>query len=315
MHPPPKDKDAKCYKNPVSKGHFAIKTSDLETELKKYLLEIKQVTFVKDKITQKNYSEVLNSFDIIISATGGRDPFPELIGNKYTEKHLSNGMTFTFTIKNNKTYKTSSIEKKVDNYAMQQRFRGFRTDHSTFYLGVQLGNSEIAKITEDSFEKLPASIKSTFHNALMKYEVEHLIDYSTIEISHFPITKRTASIAAGKYLNTQIYLVGDSVSTTHFFSGQGVNVGIESAIFLSTLLSSKQNSDEVMAQYNEKCKELSNKLTVMSNNVTVDMDELDKRCKKYTKAEIYDLAKQHNLIVENMSKREVCLSLLHIIKE
>jgi uncharacterized protein YgiM (DUF1202 family) len=84
---------------------------------------------------------------------------------------------------------------------------------------------------------------------------------------------------------------------------------------LSTLLSSKQNSDEVMAQYNEKCKELSNKLTVMSNNVTVDMDELDKRCKKYTKAEIYDLAKQHNLIVENMSKREVCLSLLHIIKE
>ena len=318
VHPPAKDKDAKCYKSPLSNGHFSIRTDKLEQILRADIEGLSNIDFVNEKVTDIDMLAEYD-FDILISASGGRDPLPEAIGNVYQSDYLSHAIIFNFKVNSpDSYYQTSTVSDKVKKYLAQHRFRGFRTTADSYYIGIQLGKSEADEITgtsdtdEIKFKDLPKRIKGAFNDALKKYEMTDDVRRKTIEVSVFPIYKRRATVYADYLasLDAEVYLIGDSLSTTHFFSGQGVNVGCESAL---TAIDAILDTNGI-EYYNDHAEEYILKLKDSSEQVTVDMDKLNKMCKEYTREEIYDIARENNLIPEGLTKRNVCLSLLHIDK-
>jgi 2-polyprenyl-6-methoxyphenol hydroxylase-like FAD-dependent oxidoreductase len=311
VYPPPKDVNAKCYLQPVGTGQIAVRTDTLEKVMYNYIKQYYQnVNIYKHKVDTFDIETIIDYYDIVVSASGGRDPFPELINNQYKEYPLSYGIVFNFDVSEHPIYKSSD---KKEDYLPQQRFRGFRSQEDTYYLGIQIGKREFNSIKDNNYENLPLSIKTAFENGLRKYKMNKQIDRAKIEHFSFPIIKREATVPSGLYKNKQIYLIGDSLSTTHFFSGMGVNIGFSSAIGLRDTLVSQKNILNNIKEYNKKAKEYIETLTKASKNVSINMDEMAKKCEQYTEKDIYQLAKQKNFPTGKMDKMNVCLSIIQSI--
>lgn len=85
------------------------------------------------------------------------------------------------------------------------------------------------------------------------------------------------------------------------------------AHLLVDLLGGNDN-DMMIKIYKKMAKEQIKEIAKWAKKSTIDVDKVDEMCKKYTKEEIYKLARKNKLVSENMSKREVCLSLEQILK-
>jgi ribosomal protein S9 len=281
--PPPLNKTAKCYLNKVDSGHFSIRTKTLESIFKKYILEKKlNINFINEKVSNNSITKIINKYNILISASGGNDPLPKLIRkNNYEENPLSYGIVFNFNVKKYENLKIFNAANK--NNKPQHIFRGFRTQRDTFYIGIQISKNDLERINEikkenynnlsnlEKFNKLPSRIKKFFYTALTKYQMNKQIIFDSIEFSAFEIIKKSAIIPAGIYNKKKIFLIGDSLSTTHFFSGQGVNIGFKSADYLTTIL---MNEDSIN-KYKNKANEYKQELTKASEIVRMIMNEID----------------------------------------
>lgn len=222
--------DAKCYINNSKNKALTIKIMDMENIFYEYIKEnLPDINLIK-----REYKDTKNKknkeYDYLISATGGRDNLGELIGNKYKKEHISNGMIITFDPKKHKIFKNENDElnKHIEKQLIQHRYRGFRSKKSNFYMGVQLGKNEIEELTnfveengKISYKNMSKNLSEIINNGLKKYEMED-IKKDTLEVSFFPIIRKYCTIPAGYINNSSIvFLVGDSLTTPHFFSGMG----------------------------------------------------------------------------------------------
>jgi len=341
VHNPEKAADAKCYVHETKDKYLSIRTMDIEMIFYEYIKEnLPKVKLFKRELSKSRtvLRDELKTYDYCISATGGRDKLGELIGNKYKKEKLSNGMIITFDPKRHKIYDNESeeMDKHVKKMMIQNRYRGYKSKRNNYYIGVQLGDNEIDELQkfveekgEITYKNMPEHLFIIIKNGLMKYEMEDNIKMNTLNVSFFPIIRKYSTVPAD-YINKKskdlpiIFMVGDSLTTPHFFSGMGVNSGFKMAYTLINLLKSKNNKDNnkdnnrdndmILKVYNKMAKQQITEIGKWAKIVSVDMDKVDDMCQKYTKKDIYQLAKHNKLVSENMSKREVCLSLNRIMK-
>ena len=333
------DTDGKCYQTPTSEGFFTMRTCDIEKIFYKHILDLSKSNASKSKSSKSNItlhkrklstSLDLSAFDFIISSSGGRDHLNTLIGNKYKKEYLSNALIVTFDpvgrSVNHKIFKqetdgVSTLKRSI--IQKQLRYRGYKSKKGNYYLGVQLGKKEIESLQtfveehgEITCKNMPKDLGAILKNAYMKYEIDG-IKCNTLSVSFFPIVRQTASVPVDFIKKSQslVFLLGDTLATPHFFSGVGVNSGFKVAYFLGNLLGETEDRQKIKRLYKKEAKEIQNFLAKMSRQVTVDMDQVDSMCEKYSKKEIYQLARKNYLFPENMSKREVCMSIGRIMLE
>jgi hypothetical protein len=281
---PPLNKDGKCYLIPVDLSQFSIRTKTLESIFKKYIYENKfNINFLNETVNNDNIDEIINNHNILISASGGNDPLPNKINTIYIEEPLSYGIVFNFNVKYYENFANKNNINLRNEQQQQHLFRGFRTQKDTFYIGIQINKNNYDKINEEinkdefknknnkqKFDLLPKNIKHIFYKALTYYKMNKQIIFDSIEFSIFPIIKKQTQKSAGIYNNKKIYLIGDSLSTTHFFSGQGVNIGFKSAIELIKILFNENSIDK----YNTIGNNLKSDLTYFSKLVTKKNNEM-----------------------------------------
>ncbi|MEX0598145.1 MAG: hypothetical protein WD512_16775 [Candidatus Paceibacterota bacterium] len=328
------DTDGKCYSKPTSEGFFTMRTCDIEKVFYNHISKkLTNVTLNKKKLPT---SLDLSKFDFIISSSGGRDHLNTLIGNKYKKEYLSNALIVTFDpksssrnrsgVKREGDYKVfdqeiddveSTLKRSVDQ--KQLRYRGYKAKKGNYYLGVQLGKSEIEslqKYVEENGEitckKMPKDLDVILKNAYKKYEIDG-IKCNTLNVSFFPIIRQIAGVPVDFIGQSLVFLIGDTLATPHFFSGVGVNSGFRAGYFLGNLLGQTHDRKKIKQIYKREAKDIQNFLAKMSHQVTVNMDQVDDMCEKYNKKEIYQIARDNYLFPENMSKREVCLSIGRIM--
>jgi len=317
------DSNGKCYKTPTSEGFFTMRTSTMEQIFYNHIRTKlrKNVTLVKQKLPT---NLDLTKYDYIISSSGGRDHLNQLIGNKYRKEYLSNALIVTFDPKNRKVFNqetdgVSTARRSVDD--KQLRYRGYKSRTGNYYLGVQLGKHEIEGLQsfvdqhgDITCKNMPPALDSILKNAFNKYEIDG-IKCKTLEITFFPIVRQIASVPVAFLKSDRVgsgplvFLVGDTLATPHFFSGVGVNSGFRAGYFLGNLLGQTGDRNFIKRKYTKEAKEIQNFLAKMSHQVTLNMDNVDLMCEKHNKEEIYKIAREHRLIPEGMSKKEVCLSI------
>jgi flavin-dependent dehydrogenase len=159
---------------------------------------------------------------------------------------------------------------------------------------------------------MPKDLDVILKNAYKKYEIDG-IKCNTLNVSFFPIIRQIASVPVDFIGKSLVFLIGDTLATPHFFSGVGVNSGFRAGYFLGNLLGQTQDRKRIKQIYKREAKEIQDFLAKMSHQVTVNMDQVDGMCEKYNKKEIYQIARDNYLFPENMSKREVCLSIGRVI--
>jgi hypothetical protein len=159
---------------------------------------------------------------------------------------------------------------------------------------------------------MPPQLNQVLNNAYKKYEIDG-IKCQTLQVSFFPIVRQIASVPVGFVgrgsHKSLVFLVGDTLATPHYFSGVGVNSGFRVGYFLANLLGQTDDPDEIKRIYTKEAKEIQQFLATISHQVTVDMDRVNLMCEKHSKEEIYQMAREHYLFPEGMSKKEVCLSI------
>lgn len=323
------DTNGKCYKKPTSEGFFTMRTNNIEQLFYNHIRKLPNVTLIATKLPT---NLDLKKFDFIISASGGRDHLNELIGNKYRREYLSNALIVTFDPKNRKVFDEETngiptLRRSVD--SKQLRYRGYKSKSGNYYLGVQLGKNEINELQnfvdqngDITCSNMPPMLDKILKNAYNKYEING-IKCQTLSVTFFPIVRQIATVPtdfikgrveAGKgktEKNPLVFLVGDTLATPHFFSGVGVNSGFRAVHFLGNLLGAGgggMSRNEIKRIYMKEAKAIQAFLATISHQVTLDMDQVNMMCEKYTKEEIYEIAKKHYLYPEGMSKKEVCLS-------
>lgn len=135
------------------------------------------------------------------------------------------------------------------NLKLQHRFRFFRQQDKKLYIGINLqkyeydnyyttfnsNNSNPEAIEETSKNK---NLKTIFDNivtiiavytGLAKEVIKKNIKINKKEFSVFPITISTTSPSFYKSDKENVYIIGDAVQNTHFFTGYGVNFGFQTA--------------------------------------------------------------------------------------
>ena len=343
VHNAEKASDAKCYKNKTLDGALTIRIMDLEYIFYNYIIKNQpSVKLIKSAFLETNTTKTSNKtakiskkdllyleqFDYLISASGDKDKLGQLINNVHKKEYLSNGLVITFDPKEHKVYQNENpiFNKHVKSQIIQHRYRGFSSKNNNFYIGVQLGNHEITELQKFIQEKgdithknMPNSLLNIINNGLKKYEMENVIKFNTLKVSFFPIVRKYSTIPSG-FIHKKssspsvVFMLGDSLTTPHFFSGMGVNSGIKTAFSLIDLLVTYDDNRDIIKLYNKIAKNQIKEIAKWARLSSVNMDRLDKKCQNYTKNEIYLLAKHNHLIPDNMSKREVCLSLNKKIK-
>lgn len=132
------------------------------------------------------------------------------------------------------------------------------------------------------------------------------INQCVISSSYFPIkVTRAKTVTDGRR-----FLIGDAAINTHFFTGSGLNLGIEIAntladLFLKLSLKNLTNQDMV-AEFNQS---IDKGATLIKNKVLevrTDFDTIKDKCQELHLDDLKIIAKSINLPYSYVNKNELC---------
>lgn len=223
VNPPRFDGDASCYEK-SSKNKLETTTfSQFEKSAKKYALSS------NIKFSQKHLTSLPDNFDIIMAADGSNSIAHNILETEQINKLKSYGLGVIFKSKPEIT--KSKYQKKINPEGHQDRYRGFRTKKEDSYLGIQIGKKDFELLSKTKITFLKDStveIQSIVKSGVQYYNFDTNMDDA--KIFTFPISIGYTLPAKTKTFDgTPIYLIGDSLIRSHFFSGSGLNIGILSA--------------------------------------------------------------------------------------
>lgn len=298
---------------------LAVKISKLEKELDKWIRKNTNIKIIKPIESMKLYANyiiadgVKHPYNILIGADGIHSIVrSKFFGNsEKLERVESYGLAIIFQTKNNnRVYRLSNSPNKKTK-ERQNRVRFFRQTDYSIYLALQLSPKEASQFTDT--RKIPESLKPVIKDYLKIYNVNIKckdINDCIVELALFPIDVYYAQKVVDD--KGRRFLVGDAAMNTHFFTGSGLNTGVEMFEQLSNYLFKTQTYSPQIARninikksytdyYNIKLHENKNKILETGLN----FDTIEKVCETKTIDELKDIAQKLGIPI-NLPKRELC---------
>lgn len=244
--PPSKDELARCYLDKLPLA--SVPTNILESSLLRYAQSI-GIPVIRPTTGSLNIIITPNSisvngqplqFDIVVGADG----YNSQIRSNMLESGVSSKVKpiYGFTITDRITvddmdgvYKhaTPSRIKTVAANLPQNAFRFFRTPYGLIYLGLLLNEREYQEIV--SSKQYPPWLIERINNVCRIVKVKKCIFPTPENSSIFKVDPIFSNIFS-RTDPFPVYLIGDSLANTNFFTGSGVNIGVAMAKSLTNLL-------------------------------------------------------------------------------
>lgn len=339
--PPPTDSLGRCYRDQNSKGTLllSVKISILEDALWNYAKSVGVIVHrpvaipgnnnVKDQILITDPR--LEMFDIIIGAGGRNDIVRDYLKIPIKETPISNAIIFTWTPEQNSTFHRQSRRRKSGS---QDRYRFFRSPDTNYYGTVQLSPKETKEIstlpTTGTIDMIESdSILRSFGSLLKFYNISpdelphHTDQKSEVNYTLVPVSLYNAEDYVGfKALpgnlsgHKKIFIIlGDAVLGVHFFSGTGVNSGINMAhvvteeiiTFLNETNASMEDMNDMFDVIRDEFDHYIDKALEKSINVVIPFRKVGK-CKNKTIKELRKMAKKYRYSgITTLPKHEMCM--------
>jgi flavin-dependent dehydrogenase len=266
--------------NTKNTNFISITTSVLENILTK-ISKKNKVKIINKEISLKDIHKLKKKSDFVLISSGKNEEFIKSISATYiNKKNIYNGLGVVFETKEDFSSSVPLLEHA------QHRYRLFATKKNTWYLGVN-GSKEDLNLNKDEIIK----------DAMLFYGIDKYKIKSSFEID-IPIYK------SSKYCSDNIFLIGDTGSGVHFFSGSGVNTGFTGVwIFLESILHKnpcvyfKKHITQLISETRKKMKPVFHEDTV-----------LDRLCAKYDVEELYEMLEEKNFPkrTELLNSNEIC---------
>lgn len=290
VFPPSKDRLARCYQTQVKTQNstcclhakqpskISIQTYRLEELLSTYAAEMGiEIIRPQDEDDELDIEYDLDGYQVIVDNYSY--PFDVLIGadglnSEVRRRILETEMipkspmayglainAFTSKEKLGGVFSSASEARiqNVMNEKAQHLTRFFRSQDGDYYLGFILSKEEYQKTKGKS--TLPPEIEKRIYNLCREVraqcQVDDILDFSSFEIVISRSKIVGDNLGFEEDLNKLVFLVGDAVLTTHFFTGIGVSVGFQTGVALSYYLYHfAKDGDDPIRPYLQYIKEM-----------------------------------------------------------
>ncbi len=324
--PPPFDRRGGCYKYAKTQL-MGITISELEKELLEYLKKKTTVTYIRPIKSQRlsvtlgeNVVSVADgnaiktySYDYLIGADGLHSQVRKtFFGEKNIDLLPETLYGLTMIIDVQKNVRIYDKDKKLPQLKKRQdRVRFFRQSNQSVYLAIALTPEEYVSFVEND-EKIPKKFIPIIKQYLKLFDIEcNDLNKCVKDMSYFPIRIFRAS----KFTDGKRFLLGDAAFNTHYFTGSGVNVGIDSAYQLANLLSqffkSEIDLEGLLTDYINMMDKGAKFITERVLEIRTDYTDLWDKCKKMPFNDLKQLAKLSDIPYSYFNKKELC----YLLKE
>jgi len=197
----------------------------------------------------------------------------------------------------------------------QNRYRGFRLpQHHQAYIGVQLLEQEYTTMTRNrskfpetrTMTQLPLTMQRAVLSAASFYGFHLPEDGREVSVSLFPISVPALHVFVARPHRTLALIIGDAAVGVHFFSGTGVNYGMEQALYVAQHLDvqapkafNTQNFSQLMRDYGHKAYDMGK--TLILSHVAFD------QCMHADRQTLQQHEAQTSFHFEGLDQREACL--------
>ena len=203
---------------------------------------------------------------------------------------------------------------------IQHRFRFFRQQHNNLYVGINIsaeeykeykaifGDTTSNKIQIDKNSdlfKYIATIVSVY-TGISEFIIKSLMSIEPGEFRIFSFELFTTSMAVYNKPNAHVYIIGDAVQNTHFFTGYGVNFGFQTAEKISAIIVNNKFSNAENIAYQTFINTQKSDIVNRVNAIKLDFS---KTC---TDAQIKELETSHpDIQLSKLPDKEKCYMLSH----
>jgi 2-polyprenyl-6-methoxyphenol hydroxylase-like FAD-dependent oxidoreductase len=325
--PPPMDRRGACFKFPKTQL-IGVNLNLIETELLKYINSKTQIKYIRP-VTMEKLKIELGDNEVVISENGpathfaydfliGADGLKSQVrktffGDKKVNLLPETMHGLTMIIKTDRNTRIYTQDKSLPQLKKRQdRVRFFRQSNQTAYLALALTPKEYQDFFDrGEKEMIPDKFKPTVRQYMRLFDIEceKDIDQCLLSMSYFPIQiTRSAEVTNGRH-----FLIGDAAVNTHYFSGLGINLGLNTADQLSRLLpqyiKNLISKTELIDSFDQKISQGADLVKNRVLEVQINYQSLADKCTEFSLAELKELARSVNIPVGYFAKKELCLLL------
>ena len=311
VKPPPLDQANRCYVTKGTRPFGSIIISELEKILKKYVLELHNITIINQEASNVNLSNAIGKYDHIVGVDGKQSVVRKFMGGTTTD-YLS-GYGFVMVFKSPKPALVRpdkaivGIEARATSAAPQHRFRAFRSRGLNYYVAIQLQKNEYNKIgTAKTLADVSPSLQIIGKEAIAFYGMTPPLPVD-IKLSHFPIQISVSDFISKKIKKTRITIIGDAFLGVNFFSGKGLNFGMDEAVTLAEVISNENSIIELRREMKGFAKERISAINTL--NIPQENNVLMQECQQLSKKERLQIGKQMGVDVKMLNSKNQCLIL------
>ena len=301
---PPPVGVGRCYQSSYT-GLHSIPTYLLEQVLRKYLNENTDYQIeTSSTISQQD----LNSFNFIFGCDGGNSYVrQDIMKIKKKVRATYYGLIVLGDPQHRKIYDKKpkpGIQKKR---SPQHRYRAFATREGDFYIGIS--------VPKKTFDELGAGMQSlTSVSPHIQRVVQSSEDYYNYDLNNAQVMsvrvenyfcKPAAKRIRSNKHSCIVALVGDSLMGAHYFGGQGLNVGLREADFISDHIT----SSKFISSYKKFAQKQYEKFHKNMKKLVIPFAQIDQAYSHMNLAELRKIAKNNNIRVKSSNKHELALIL------
>lgn len=258
--PPSKDNWVRCYikKLPLA----SVTTRLLETELLNYVMGLGIDVVQSGNIIINNDDIMVDGVNVNYDIVVGADGTNSLVRSKMLQSDVIRefepmwGVTVIFPpdIKRVKTYQKATKGRITtsQNTPDQNRYRVFRDRRGSVYIGLIVSREKYDLVVRSIADKtpIPKWLSDEIMQLCKTFKIDKCIVPTIDNTSAFPVIP-TYSRVYSKLTPKPVYLIGDALANTNFFTGSGFNAGVIMGKNLADLLAKYPDGRIPVSEYIE----------------------------------------------------------------